>query len=533
MSTYTATWLAGGASLVLTLALVPIMMLLARRLDMIDRPTHRKIHNEPVPFLGGVAILLGFAGGAGVFLLLSPTLHYVETKKALLVIGAATLAAVLGLADDKFLLRPRYKLAGQFLIAVAFVAFGYRFQALRLPGIQTVDLLLLGPPLTVLWILMIVNAVNFIDGVDGLAASVVLVICVIAGLLANCFNDTVVVAVVLAAGGALAAYLWFNWHPARIYMGDAGSLALGMLVATSLVSLGQDCSFGLGRRSSEPFYYQMALVTLVAAYPVLEILLTVARRLLRGKPIGSADRGHIHHRLIDQGWTPPYICFAAVFVSLLAGGAVIYYLVQSRGAAVWFLVASALTVGVGLHFCGVLDDFRSSVIKTTRPHFLLVNHFIAMQRIKLDMAESVADLHALLAQTCSELGVQCMSLTVATTDGQAGKHEFSWRREPQTGDSEQLAESGTAGSAGFSDRTELCPGTSAEWTFEPTAREEDIDVEYRVLMSEFMHRALGRAEQLYPKAGRSQLSAPVEAGPVSRPALLLWRSDDKGPRTSR
>lgn len=526
----TMEWSVALVSFLVSLCAMPVMMSLARKLNIVDRPTHRKIHTQPVPFLGGVAILAGCAAGLTLFVSESAGLDAHDIRKVLLIGTSAVLAGMLGLLDDKFQVRPRYKLAGQFLIAAVFVGFGYQFKVLYLPGLQLLELSLLGPPLTVLWILTVVNAVNLIDGVDGLAASVVLVICVIAGLLASGLNDTVVVAVALAAVGALAAYLWFNWHPARVYMGDAGSLGLGMLVATSLVGLGQDCSFGLGRPGSEPFSYQMALVTLVAAYPVLEILLTVARRLLRGKPIGSADRGHIHHRLIDQGWTPPYICFAAVFVSLLAGGAVIYYLVQSRGAAVWFLVATALTVGVGLHFCGALDEFRSTVIRTTRPHFLLVNHFIAMQRIKLGMAESVADLHALLAQTCSELGVQRMSLAVAAANGQAGKHEFSWRREPRTGDGGQSAESGATGPAGFSDKAELCPGTSAEWAFEPIVSEEDIDVEYRVLMSEFMKQALGRAKELCRASANPQKTTAVSSETMGG-VMPLWQRNARSPKS--
>lgn len=517
-------WLVAGAAFLVAVAAIPEMMRLARRLNMIDRPTHRKAHSQPVPVMGGVAVLLGFVAGAGAFLALSPELHPAEVRKALLIVAVSSAAGLLGLVDDKFQIRPRYKLAGQFLVVTAFAAFGYGFKALRVPGFGVLDLQLLGIPLTVFWMLTIVNAVNFIDGVDGLAGSVALVIFALTGLMSVYLNDFVTGALAAAAIGATLAFLIFNWRPARIYMGDAGSLGLGMLISALLVSLGQNGTRGPNAPDNEPFYYQIPLVTGVAAYPLLEISLTVLRRLLRGKPIGSADRGHIHHRLLDRGWSASHVCYAAVLVSLLAGGAVIYSMIQYRGAAAWFLLAGGLTLGVGLHFCGLLDAFRLSVIKDARPHFLLANHFMAMQRIKLDMIESAPELHALLAQTCQELGIRRLTLTLPPAANGSEPRAFVWEKpsrspvqEPSRPDI-PLQE--------FSDRVEVPSGALAEWTFEPRLAETDIDVEYRVLMSELMRQALARAELLGRDSGADASAGEATAQPPPSFALL-WRHDHK------
>lgn len=512
-----------------TLALVPVMTRLARRFDIVDRPKHRKIHTAPVPLLGGVAILCGCLVGTALFLGFFPALRRVELSKTIAVAGAALLAGFVGLVDDRIEVRPRRKLLAQLLIVLAFALWGHQFKALGFPGFTPLGLSFLSLPVTVLWMLTIVNAMNFIDGVDALAGSVALVIFVVIGLMAANLNDVVAMALAAPAIGALAAFLTANWPPAKIYMGDAGSLGLGTLIAALLVSLGQNCVCGLIARGPEPYLYQILSVTIVAAYPVLEIALTVSRRLLRGKPLGSADQGHIHHRLIQRGWRAPHICLAAGFFSLLAGGATVFHLIGYRGLAAFFLTATGLACGIGLHFCGLLDAFRLSAIKGARPHFLLANHFIAMQKIKLDMADSLAELDALLEQTGFDLGVRRLSLSVVGRSAQPGR-VFTCDRPPRNGANPLPPAAGTAPLNGFTDRDELAAiGTKAEWTFEPKEFEEDIDVEYRVLMSDFMHLALVRAEELY-RLGKEYPSAQASYGEAPTGSVLPRRRSQRWPK---
>jgi UDP-GlcNAc:undecaprenyl-phosphate/decaprenyl-phosphate GlcNAc-1-phosphate transferase len=508
-------------SFVTALGAIPLMIRLAHRFGIIDKPTHRKIHTHPVPYLGGAAILLGLTCAAGVRYFFD-AMTADEFHKLSLLLGAAGCAFLLGLFDDKFKLRPRYKLFGQIAVAMIVVGSGYYFRAVTLPGLGTINLFYLGIPVTLLWILAVVNAMNLIDGVDGLAGSVMIIMLTFAGLMAVFLHDFAVAALMLCTAGAVVAFLIFNWRPAKIYMGDCGSLGVGMLLATSLVSLGQNPNFFralLREPATEPVLYHLPLITAVAAYPLIEISVSVFRRMLRGKPIGSADKGHIHHRLLNRGWSPSQISFAAMLFSSLAGAAVIYSMLQYRGVAVWFLVSGAVLLGAGVQFCGFLDSLRPSTFMSDRPHFLIANHFISMQTLKLDYTETLAELHALITQTCVELGVQDLSLSIVTGRDQEHPAEFNWQRPPEAQASLVPPMPSHQARQIFSDSTELSAGSHAEWRFEPNSLEEDLDVEYRVLMSDFMSKALSRAEDLYA-IDRAGLKASVKGErPLSSTSL--------------
>ncbi|HYG76491.1 MAG TPA: MraY family glycosyltransferase [Planctomycetota bacterium] len=490
-----------------TLLTIPLMMKLAIRLNLVDRPAHRKIHTRPVPYLGGAAILAGVMAAVAILLLIP--LGPAERAKLAFVIVPSSAAFLLGLADDRFSLRPRYKLLLQTLIVVACVIPGYRFEVLHLPGMSNFQLQFLAIPVTAVWMLALVNAMNFIDGADGLAASTASIIFLIIALLAAYMQDYVIGAISIAALASSVAFLVFNWRPASIYMGDCGSLGLGMLLATCMLALGQNLPFttptGRPRTIGEPFLYQLPMLTAVAALPLLEITLTIMRRLLQGKPLGSADKGHLHHRLLNRGWRADHVCYGAIVFTLMSGGAAVFTLLQYRGLAAWFLVGAGVTFGMTLHFCGLLELLRPQVLGA-RPHFLLANHFISMQKIKLDFVESVEELNTLLIQTCQELGAEEFTLCVAPGKLQKEPAVLHWTRPFESTDSvlrmpQQL----------FKDDVALDTSvTRAEWTFVESTAEEALDVEYRVLMSEFMRASLVKAESLYQALSPEQLETALK-----------------------
>ena len=299
------------AALVFSLVLTPLFTHLARRLRIVDRPAHRKTHREPVSFLGGGAVFLAFIPALLLTLFFSKDLNYLLTfhglAKAFVILSASLGVGLVGLWDDIRNLRPRYKLMGQLVFALAFAFFGFRFEVLHLPGLPPVHLGLLAVPLTVFWILSVVNAFNLVDGLDGLATTVAAgSLTLLAGAAAIVGNS---MELVLAVGalGAVLGFLPFNWRPASIYLGDAGSGGLGMFLACSLVALGQSygqAPAGANQYFGQPFFYQLFIATLLVAYPAIEISLSVARRLLHGRSIASADRGHIHHRLLKPDGRP-------------------------------------------------------------------------------------------------------------------------------------------------------------------------------------------------------------------------------------
>jgi UDP-GlcNAc:undecaprenyl-phosphate GlcNAc-1-phosphate transferase len=499
-----------GVSFAVSLAASRLVIALAPRLRLLDTPAHRKIHKLPVAYGGGLAILLGLLASLGLHLAAAgDSLAPAQRTKVGFVLGATTLAALLGFLDDRYQLRPRHKLLWEAAIAGVFVLFAYRFHALKLPGLEPIDLYYLAVPFTMFWILSVVNAVNLIDGADGLAAAVVAASLAMSGLTARVLGDRALLVLAACGIGATLGFLVFNWRPARIYLGDAGSLGLGMFTATSLVTIGQDSMAVFGQSGpSEVFRNQVPLLTLLVAYPVLEITLSVLRRLLAGKAIGSADRAHIHHRLLDSGWGPRAISLLAVLLTLLCGGFAIYTLNGLQGRATWFLTAACVITGVGLHYCGYLHAFHPSRLRGTRPRYLAVSHFVGMQRARLELARSLDEVLRILDQTALELGVRHYALVLGAEvgestpdrEGEPTRREIAWLRPAGArGAYLDFGEGATRGERGVvhTETVELPDRQGrASFTFDAREGSADLAVEYRVLMSDFMAQALASARVL-------------------------------------
>lgn len=309
-----------GAALALTYMLTPLAAWLAPRIGMMDHPGVRHTHARPTPRLGGPAVFLGFHAGCAVCLLLcgpgfSGNLDRIWWMRFAVV---STAMLLVGLADDARGLRPSVKLAGQVAVAVLAYALGIRFgKMLNVPLPSVVDLVL-----TVGWFVAIVNAFNLIDGMDGLAAGLALIASlglIVSLLLRKELDDMVMV---FALTGACLAFLRFNFHPARIFLGDGGSMFLGLTIAAV------SCS-----TASKTALVPSLLVPLLAVgVPVFDTLLAVWRRgvrrhLRRGAADGAAapaimaaDHEHLHHRLGRGGLSPRRV---ATILYLLSGALVV------------------------------------------------------------------------------------------------------------------------------------------------------------------------------------------------------------------
>lgn len=486
------------AALVLSLALTPLFRRLALRLRIVDRPGHRKTHKEPVSYLGGAALLLSLLLAFGITLWLSngleSTLSLRGYMKAFLILGCTLGVALVGLLDDVRNLSARYKFIGQAVFALAFTFFGFQFQTLHLPGLPPISLGLLSIPVTAFWILSVVNGFNMIDGVDGLGVSVGAGSLVLLAVATSYTENGLEMLLALGALGALLGFLPFNWKPASIYLGDAGSGAIGMFMACSLVALGQAYGSPLPNTPpnwGQPFFYQIIIETLLVAYPAMEILLSVSRRLLRGRPVWRADKGHIHHRLLNLGWHPQGICLGALGFTLLPGLAALTTLAKYHGWAAFILVLFGLIIGFGLSTLGFLDFLKPNLIDHLRPHYQIAHHFISMQKIKLTLAGSREEVLALVDQACHELGVKGYRLIVMSDEHQKGGLDYTHDFDPTRLSTLPASQRGPV------DRVQLHGGMGgAEWMFEPQAMEGELDVEYRVLLSEFMREALEKTVQL-------------------------------------
>jgi UDP-GlcNAc:undecaprenyl-phosphate GlcNAc-1-phosphate transferase len=289
------TALTSAVALVVSLAVTPMVRALAERLGLLDEPDERKIHEVPVPRLGGVAIAIAFGAAIAFAAAVTNDLDTVSSlrpNRAPAILAGASLLVLVGVIDDVRGMRALVKLIWQVAAAVLAFVLGLSVERLHLPW-GTVQLGLLALPVTVTWIVVIINAINLIDGLDGLATGVVLTALGAFALLSASAGVDPTLPIIAAAGGAAIGFLAYNLHPASIIMGDTGSMFLGFVVGAVAISLTQD---GL--------IPQSPLVPLVAlAIPLADTAWAILRRTARGDPFFVADRGHIHHQLLRAGLT--------------------------------------------------------------------------------------------------------------------------------------------------------------------------------------------------------------------------------------
>ncbi len=280
--------LALGAALVMSFAATPIIKLFAQRVGAMDVPDEeRRVHDHPIPRLGGLAIFLGF--------LLSVVLFGAITRPVQGILLGAVLIVAVGAIDDVVNLPWWVKLLAQIAAAVVAALHGVVIENFMNPIVFDNNVVLhlgfLSVPITVFWIVAITNSVNLIDGLDGLAAGVSTISGVTMLVIALMVADAAVAVLLAALVGACIGFLPYNLNPAKIFMGDTGALLLGYVLSTASI-------LGLFK-----FYavVSFAVPFLVLAVPLFDTVFAFARRVFTGKNPMKPDRGHFHHRLLDMG----------------------------------------------------------------------------------------------------------------------------------------------------------------------------------------------------------------------------------------
>ncbi len=271
-------------SVAISIALIPVLMRFAGHLNMVDEPGGRKVHAVAIPRCGGV----GLAVGAIIAILL-----YVPVQREIvsLIVGSCIIV-LFGLLDDRYELNYKWKFLGQFLAVFGVMAGGIYISFLPFSGLETGSFFLT-IPLTVFFAIGVINAVNLSDGLDGLAAGIMLMTFAAIAFLAINVDGLAVAAIALAVAGGIAGFLWFNTHPAVVFMGDTGSQFLGFMAAFLAVYLTQDINQALNP----------ALPLLLLGLPILDTLTVMVRRIRAGRSPFSPDKTHIHHRLMEYGFT--------------------------------------------------------------------------------------------------------------------------------------------------------------------------------------------------------------------------------------
>lgn len=307
--------------------MTPVAKKLSLKVGAIDYPKARGMHAKPMPRMGGIAIVVGF------LLTLLLLYRFMDHKQSHQITGfiiGSGIIVVLGMFDDCFNLRARFKFLVQIVAALVVIYSGVRINVVFWPF--NAALQKLSVPITLLWIVGVTNAVNLIDGLDGLAAGVSSIAAL--SLMALCIITGDEIAVVLTAtlAGSCLGFLPRNFNPAQIFMGDTGATFLGFTLAVTSV---------LGVFKG---YAMLALVVsmLSLGLPIFDTLFAMGRRIAKGESIMSPDRGHLHHRLIDKGFTQKQAVMILYGISILCGLLAIFITFKDTKA----LVVIVLTVFV-------------------------------------------------------------------------------------------------------------------------------------------------------------------------------------------
>lgn len=317
-------------ALILSLLLVPGVAKLAIHIGAVDKPNARKVHTKIMPRMGGLAIYVSFF----VVLFLSQSM----TQQLFGLFLGGTVLVIVGIIDDMKDIPAKVKLCGQIVAACIVVAFGVRvdFMTNFFHG-DTFFLSVFSIPVTIIWIVSIINAINLIDGLDGLAAGISIIAAITMAIVGYASGQAAMASMAMILIGATLGFLRYNFHPAKIFMGDTGSMFLGYNLAVFAV-LGVAKSFTL-----------LSLVTpiLVLAIPILDTLFAIIRRKMNHKPIFKPDKHHLHHCLLNYGFShrDTVLIIYAVSAILALCGLIMTYLNSTQGICLLAVISVVIIYG--------------------------------------------------------------------------------------------------------------------------------------------------------------------------------------------
>jgi UDP-GlcNAc:undecaprenyl-phosphate GlcNAc-1-phosphate transferase len=304
--------LIGAIAAVVTAVATPIVRAVAPRVGWVVAPNARSVHTSPIPHVGGIAMLLGFVVAFSVaWLLGSFDVTFDDNPEPLGVLLAAIVVFATGFLDDIKDMAPPGKVTGVVIAGIVLSQFGATMFYFRVPFF---DVLILStdwtPIVTVLWLIGMTQAINLIDGLDGLAAGIVAIAAVAFFLYANKLSDLDLLLqpnlgplVAIITAGICVGFLPYNFNPARIFMGDSGAFLLGMLLAVSTSVVGGRAAPNTQDFVGQTFFFfaPLAIPLLILGVPILDTLFAIVRRASRRQAIDVADKGHLHHRLMNLG----------------------------------------------------------------------------------------------------------------------------------------------------------------------------------------------------------------------------------------
>lgn len=463
-----------------TLILTPRIRDLAISRGWLDQNQDaRKIHKNPVPRLGGIAIYFGFTIPVVLALFLdtySPIdLPIADTNAIIKILTVSTAMMAVGLLDDIWQLNAIKKVLLQIALIVALYYWGFRISALSFTLLgEKLNMGMFSLPITILWFIGVINAFNLIDGLDGLAAGLGIIASVIM-LVVSAVNGHPEIAILcVALGGSLLGFLRFNFYPATIFMGDSGSLFVGFLLAAIGI---------LGAQKSTTAII-IFIPIFMLAIPIFDTLTTLVRRFLSGKPLFSPDKKHLHHRLLELGIRQPTVVVILYFAAAVLGLYSLLFLNQSSRIIGYTLIAVFVLIFLAQKKLGYSEfgeviryysiGFRSQHKKMVQ-HIQIKNMFEELN--KSGHHYSIEEIHDALSAIFEKIGFEGLDFVVwMNVDDYGSLQTFKWRATDDWDDGRF-----------FSIRLVACFGQSgrADLTLYKTLGKKDIKISYSTLFDDF------------------------------------------------
>jgi UDP-GlcNAc:undecaprenyl-phosphate GlcNAc-1-phosphate transferase len=343
-----------SVSLLIAVLLTPLIKKLALWVGAIDEPDSRKVHSKAMPRLGGLAIFISFIAG---YFVISPAFEDTYSSSILGLLLGGLVIVITGVIDDIYHISPKFKLLGQLIATTIVVSFGLTIELVNIPfGQSNLYIGWLSIPITFLWIIGVTNSINLIDGLDGLSAGVSAIATTTILILALLMPNITVVFFCFVLLGSIIGFLFYNLHPAKIFMGDSGSLFLGFTLA-SLSILG----------FKQATVVSLLIPILILGVPLSDTFFAIMRRYLNKLPISAPDKSHLHHRLLQLGFSHRTTVFIIYVISIIFGAmAVICSLLMSNNILWgWIIIIFGLFISLtlGAEMIGIISQKRKPINK--------------------------------------------------------------------------------------------------------------------------------------------------------------------------
>jgi len=324
--------------------LTPLVKKFAIYIGATDKPNARKVHQKIMPRLGGLAIYLSFIIG---YAILRPS-----DESSLPIIIGSFIIIITGVLDDRFELSAKVKLLGQLLAAGVVVLGGIQIDFINVPFYGQVDFGYFSIPITIIWIVAITNAINLIDGLDGLAAGVSSIALITISGMAILMGNVFVTSVGLILLGSTLGFLLYNFHPAKIFMGDTGALFLGFMI--SVLSL-------LGFKNITMLTLIVPIIIL--GVPISDTFFAIIRRFVNKQPLSAPDKSHLHHCLLNAGFSHKQTVLIIYGIAAMFGLAALIFSQATLWGALFVIVVLLIAIELFVEKIGLVGKDYKPLLK--------------------------------------------------------------------------------------------------------------------------------------------------------------------------